>query len=64
MLFLVMKKRKRFSAQFALSALPETRILGCDMGGGSLELMAGHDMDLNTHAVFRWGQADLHLNWR
>jgi|GEM_PF-240531 len=30
-----------FRAISALSALPETRILGCDMGGGSLELMAG-----------------------
>jgi exopolyphosphatase/guanosine-5'-triphosphate,3'-diphosphate pyrophosphatase len=30
-----------FRAIRAVSTLPETRILGCDMGGGSLELMAG-----------------------
>ncbi len=35
-----------FRAMSALSALPETRILGCDMGGGSLELMVGQRHEL------------------
>lgn len=39
-----------FRAISAVSTLPETRVLACDMGGGSLELMAGQRTGLE-HAI-------------
>ena len=39
-----------FRAISAVSTLPESRILACDMGGGSLELMAGQRHGLE-HAI-------------
>lgn len=42
--------RTIFRAISAISTLPESRVLACDMGGGSLELMAGQRHGLE-HAI-------------